>query len=261
MDDDELLVPMTAAVREVGALLATLPEPGLPARTWGEFAAVFDGYDEPTTALIRDRLGSLRPGAEWADELGTAIPDSGEVWVVDTVDGAVQFLQGLPHWSISATLVRDGEPVAAVLHSPLRGQTYTAARGFGAFRDGVAIRPSEKNELRVALVATSQPPTVAGEPEAIERAGRALAAVLPVIGAVRNFGPTSWQLAETAAGRIDAFWEFGSDDANLVGGALVASEAGAVVTDLAGRAWRPGQRSFLAAAPRLYGQLREILDV
>lgn len=261
MNDVELLEPMTAAVREVGVLLATLPAPGEPARTWDEFAAVFDGYDEPTTKLIRDRLAELRPGAGWAEELGTAIPDTGEVWVVDTVDGAVQFLQGLPHWSISATLVRDGEPVAAVLHSPLRGETYTAAQGFGAFRDGVAIRPSVKSELRVALVATSQPPMVAGEPDAIERAGRALAAVLPVIGAVRNLGPTSWQIADTAAGRIDAFWEFGSDDANLVGGALVAVEAGLVVTDVAGRPWRPGARSFLAAPRQLHGQLREILDV
>ena len=261
MNDYELLLPMTDAVREVGALLAMLPAPGAPARTWEEFRAVFDGYDEPTTKLMRERLTELRPGAVWAEEMETAIPDTGEAWVVDTVDGAVQFLQGLPHWSISATLVRDGLPVAAVSHSPLRGETYTAAKGFGAFRDGEGIRPSEKSELRVALVATSQPPMVAGEPDAIERAGRALAAVLPVIGAVRNFGPTSWQVAETAAGRIDAFWEFGADDANLTGAALIAGEAGAVVTDLAGQEWRPGMRSFLAAPPRLHGPLREILDV
>ena len=261
MNDYELLGPMTDAVREVGALLDELPAPGVPARTWDEFRTVFDGYDEPATKLLRDRLTALRPGAGWADELDTAIPATGEAWVVDTVDGAVQFLQGLPHWSVSATLVRDGLPVAAVLHSPLRGETYTAAKGFGAFRNGAVIRPSGKSELRVSLVATSQPPLVAGEPDAIERAGRALAAVLPVIGAVRNFGPTSWQIAETAAGRIDAFWEFGSDDANLTGAALVAAEAGALVTDLAGRAWRPGMRGFLAAPAALHGPLRKILDV
>jgi myo-inositol-1(or 4)-monophosphatase len=261
MNDDELLTPMTAAVREVGALLATLPEPGTPAPTLARFRAVFDGYDEPTTKLIRDRLTELRPGAGWADELGEAIPATGEVWVVDTVDGAVQFLQGLPHWSISATLVREGAPVAAVLHAPSRGETYTAAKGFGAFRNGRPIRPSAKTELRVSLVATSQPPLVAAQPDAIERAGRALAAVLPVIGAVRNLGPTSWQIADTAAGRIDAFWEFGSDDANLAGAALVATEARAVVTDLAGRPWRPGARSLLAAPAQLHGPLREILDL
>jgi myo-inositol-1(or 4)-monophosphatase len=260
MDDNELLVSMTDAAHEIEALVATLPAP-TPPRDWADVRAVFDSFDGPATKLVRERLSAVRPGAVWVDEQDAAIPETGEAWVVDTMDGFVQYLQGLPHWSISMALVRDGQPVAVVLHSPLRGETYTAARGSGAFRNGEAIRPGAKTDLTVALVATSQPPTVAKEPDAVHAAGRSLAAVLPVVGAVRNFGPTSWQIAETAAGRIDAFWEFGFDDANLVGGALLAAEAGAVVTDLRGQPWRAGARSFLAAAPGLHARLRDVLDV
>jgi inositol monophosphatase family protein len=87
------------------------------------------------------------------------------------------------------------------------------------------------------------------------RAGRSLSAVLPVVGAVRNLGATSWQIADTGAGRLDAFWEYGVDDGNLLGGALIAREAGAVVTDTAGNPWTVGAEGFLASAPTLHGRL------
>lgn len=259
MQDNELLEPMKAAVYEAAHLVSTIPAPASPATTWGEFLEAFAKFDEPTTRLLRTRLSALRPDAVWAEEVGTELPESGEAWVVDALDGAVQLLQGLPQWAISVTLVRDRRPVATVLHSPVLGETYTAAAGFGAFRDGRAITPSAKSELKVSLLATSQPPTVADEPAAVARAGASLAAVLPVAGAVRNLGPTSWQIADTAAGRIDAFWEFGLDDGNLLGGALLAEEAGALVTDAAGRPWRAGASSFLDAPAKLHGQLVELL--
>ncbi|MEV6027721.1 inositol monophosphatase family protein [Streptomyces sp. NPDC052036] len=83
--------------------------------------------------------------------------------------------------------------------------------------------------------------------------------MLPRVAAVRNLGPTSWQVADTAAGRLDAFWEFDRDDANLLPGALVAREAGALVTDAAGRPWSAGSDSFLVAPPGLHGHLVEAL--
>jgi myo-inositol-1(or 4)-monophosphatase len=83
--------------------------------------------------------------------------------------------------------------------------------------------------------------------------------LLPKVGAVRNLGPTSWQIADPAAGRLDGFWEYGRDDANLLGAALIASEAGATVTGLNGRPWQAGSGSFLTAAPALHRQLLALL--
>ncbi|MFJ5973042.1 inositol monophosphatase family protein [Streptomyces sp. NPDC093060] len=260
-EDQELLAPMAAAAHEVGELLLATPRPAA-ATSLARLAEVYDGLEAPAVALMRRHLDGLRPGVDWAPELdGLAVlPAHGEVWVVDVIDGAVQFLQDLPHFCVSLALVRDGEPVAAGLHAPLLGETYLASRGGGATRDGRPIAPSAKTDPAAALVATSQPPFIGRHPGAAEEAGRSLAAVLPRVGAVRNLGPTGWQIADTAAGRLDAFWQFGRDHANLLPGALIAREAGAVVTDTAGRPWTSGSDSFLVAAPALHDRLLRALS-
>lgn len=260
MTYQDLLTTMTDTAHEVGELLLATPRPA-PAVTFDELAASFTAVEAPGDAVVRRRLGALRPGAAWAEELDSlaALPSDGEVWVVDIVDGAVQFLQGLPQFCVSLALVRDGEPVAAVLHAPALRETYTAARGHGAARNGLPVTPSVKTDLAAAVLATSQPPFVARQPGAAEQAGRSLAAVLPQVAAVRNLGPTSWQIADAAAGRLDAFWEFGRDDTNLLPGVLVAREAGAVVTDADGRAWRAGCESFLVAGETLHESLLSVL--
>ncbi|MGK5640609.1 inositol monophosphatase family protein [Streptomyces sp. URMC 126] len=254
----DLLATMTAAARETGAFLRDRRPPA-PGRTLETLRDTFRSVDEPAVALLRERLRVAAPAAVWAGELDTELPEKGEAWVVDAIDGAVQYLRGLPHWCVSLALVRDREPVAAVLHSAMPGETYTAVAGGGAHRDGVPVVPADGGELAAAVVVTAQPPFPAGRPEAVAAAGRGLSAVLPAVAAVRHLGPVSWQIADVAAGRLDAFWEYGRDDANLLAGALIAREAGALVTDLAGRPWRAGAESILVAPEALHGELLALL--
>ncbi len=259
MSDAKLLSLVTEAAVAAGAVLSELPHPA-PVRTWPELKDVFDRVDEPVAAVLRDRLGTARPGVEWVDEQEPQLSGSGECWVVDAIDGAVQYLQGLPQWCVSVTLVRDGRPVLAVIHSTMLGETYTALSGGGAFRNGARIAPSAKDDLGVAMLATSHPPFVARQPGAIADTARSLAALLPAVAAVRNLGPTSWQVADVGAGRLDGFWEYGRDDTNLLGAALIAGEAGVVVTDATGQPWKAGADSFVAAPPALHGQILELLS-
>ena len=261
MSDAETLSLMARAAQDAAALL---PPRDLPARydDWRGFKAAFDAADAPLTALLRERLEAARPGTPWAGdavEAAPGLPGTGERWVVDTVDGAVQYLQGLPQWSVSIALVRGRRAVLAALHSATLGRTYTAALGGGAFLDGAPVSPSAKTDLALALVATSHPPFVGRQPEAVAAAGRALSALLPEVGAVRNLGPTSWQVADVASGRIDAFWEYGRDAENLLGAALVATEAGAVVTDTEGNPWHAASPGFLAAPAPLHARLLPLL--
>ncbi|GAA0239504.1 hypothetical protein GCM10010492_43370 [Saccharothrix mutabilis subsp. mutabilis] len=213
-------------------------QPSVPPVSWDELVERFRAVDGPAEAELLDRL----PRGEW---------------VVDAVDGAVQFLQGLPQWCVSVALLRDGEPVLSVLHSPWLGETYAAEKGVGAWRDGVPVVPSRKTDPTAAVVATSHPHV--RQPGANAVAGLRLPGVLDRVAAVRNLGPTSWQVADVAGGRLDAFWQFGRDAENLLGATLVATEAGAVVTTASGGPWHAGADSVVVAAPGLHEVVVETL--
>jgi len=118
MDNAALLPPMLHAARTVGAWLAE-QERTRPARTMAEFKDVFNAVDGPAALLLHEHLDPLHPGVPWAEGLCSRPLPTGELWVVDVMDGAVQYLQGLPQWCVSLTLVQDREPVATVLHSPV----------------------------------------------------------------------------------------------------------------------------------------------
>ncbi|EOD63482.1 inositol monophosphatase family protein [Amycolatopsis vancoresmycina] len=240
----------------VETLAADVRAPDRPPASFAELGAVFSAIDDPLAAELRSALTEVRPAA-WAGEFDD-LP-AGEVWVVDALDGAVQLLQGLPQYCLTVTLVRDGEPELAVLHSPWLKETYAAQKGEGATRNGKAIEPSRKTSLEAVVAATSQPPFVTKQPGVAEAAGVSLTAVLKEVAAVRNLGPTSWQVADVAAGRLDLFWQYGTDATNLAGAALVAREAGAVVTTADGAPWTPSASSFLVAAPALHEKAVRIL--
>lgn len=162
MDLWALAEGVEAAVREVGAKLAARrPAEPTPARTAEEAVARFAEIDKPAAAELRERLGALRPQAGRLDdefEFEGAVPAEGEWWLCDATDGAVQYLLGLPYWAVTATLVRDGRAVLAVVHAPelLGGRTYRAVLGGGAQLDGRPIAPLPR-ELGAAVAATSQP--------------------------------------------------------------------------------------------------------
>ncbi|RLP72791.1 inositol monophosphatase [Mycetocola tolaasinivorans] len=223
------------------------------------FRQEFSAMENEVVAMLRPALSALNPDAAWLDELAPTRV-AGDAWLVDSVDGAVQYMRGLPQWCLTATLVRDGEAVLTVLHNPVLSETYAAALGAGAWRNGRPVSPAATEDVGVALVATSQPPFAAAQPEAVALAGASLSRALGSVGAVRNLGPTSWQIADVASGRLDAFWEHGDDRSNLLGATLIARESGTVVTDLAGVPWTPESASILVAAPALHAPLLGVLS-
>ncbi|MFD9125463.1 inositol monophosphatase family protein [Kitasatospora sp. NPDC059571] len=255
------LVGSTAeAVRRVGARLAAgqSPEP-VAAATLPQARAAFGAVDGPAVEQLRALLGPLLPAAGWwEDELAQQLPADGEWWVCDATDGAVQYLNGLPHWAVTATLLRDGEAQLSVVHAPRQGMTYTAVRGGGARLNGRPIAPVAR-ELAIAVAGTAHPPLAASDPVARRRTGASTAVLLGEVLAVRNLGPTALQVAHVGSGHLALFWEYGADAGNLLPGALIAEEAGARVTDQAGRPWTLASDGFLAAAPALHGRLVEAL--
>ncbi|HEX3958213.1 MAG TPA: inositol monophosphatase family protein [Trebonia sp.] len=126
---------LAAAARDAGRHLLDAPRPA-PATTMAEFRQAFSAIDDHISAALGERLAAILPGVPAVDDLRGEIPEAGEAWVVDAIDGAAQYMHGLPQWCVSVALVRDGRPVAAVLHSPVPGETYAAGEGLGATLNG-----------------------------------------------------------------------------------------------------------------------------
>ncbi|GAB2679729.1 inositol monophosphatase family protein [Thalassiella azotivora] len=209
--------------------------------------------------LVRDLLGARPDDGLLGEEGGLRPGTSGLTWVVDPIDGTVNYLYGIPAYAVSVAVV-SGEPtpaawtvLASCVHNPASGETWTATLGGGALLDGHRLTGPAEVPLERALVGTGF-----GYREDRRRSqARVLAALLPRVRDVRRAGAASLDLCAVATGRLDAYYERGLQPWDLAGGQLVASEAGARVSGLSGLA--AGEAMVVAAAPRLAAELSAAL--
>ncbi len=219
---------------------------------------VVTAMDLASEELLRRRIAQLRPGdGILGEEQGYEPGTTGVTWVVDPIDGTVNYLYGLASWSVSVAAVvgppgagPDVAPdpqtwtaLAAAVHAPADGRTFLAGRGQGATLDGAPLTVNEAKPLELSLVGT-------GFGYLVERR-RAQAAIvaelLPLVRDIRRLGSAALDLCAVAAGGLDLYYERGLAPWDLAAGALVAQEAGAIVTGLHGRA--AGPEMTVAGAP------------
>ncbi|KWT60670.1 3'(2'),5'-bisphosphate nucleotidase CysQ [Streptomyces albus subsp. albus] len=250
--DADLLAQTAIAVREAASVLRERFGEVVHYRNREELMRALAANDDAALDVLRPRLTLLRPDARFVeDELaGGALPP-GEWWVLDPAEGNVNHLHALPEWAVTATLVRDNQPVLTAVHLPLTGETYTALAGAGARLDGRPLRVSRTTDLGLSLVATSQARPEEDE-KVVRRIGASITAMLSDALVVRTSVPATLHLLNVAAGRIDAFWQFAGARADLLPGALLVAEAGGRISDAEGRPWTPQSESFLAAAPGVH---------
>ncbi|KEF05155.1 MULTISPECIES: inositol monophosphatase family protein [Streptomyces] len=250
--DADLLAQTAIAVRAAASVLRERFGDVVRHRTREELMRALAANDDAALGVLRPRLTLLRPDARFVeDELaGGALPP-GEWWVLDPAEGNVNHLHALPEWAVTATLVRDNQPVLTAVHLPLTGETYTALAGAGARLDGRPLHVSRTTDLGLSLVATSQARPDEDE-KVVRRIGSSITAMLFDALVVRTSVPATLHLLNVAAGRIDAFWQFAGARADLLPGALLVAEAGGRISDAEGRPWTPLSESFLAAAPGVH---------
>ncbi|GGF40929.1 inositol monophosphatase family protein [Williamsia phyllosphaerae] len=188
--------------------------------------------DTETETLIRAALTRLRPDDTVLGEEdgGTLEVPEGVRWVVDPIDGTVNFLYGIPAYAVSVGAQVDGVSVAGAVVDVARRVTYSATRGAGAFRDDgsgpTRLRCTDVSSVALALVATGF-----GYDEDRRRAqGAVIAELLPRVRDLRRVGSAALDLCMVASGSVDAHFEHGLNPWDWAAGALIAEEAGAVVT-------------------------------
>jgi myo-inositol-1(or 4)-monophosphatase len=227
--------------------------------------------DRRSEALITEWIRAVRPGdtvlgEEGGQTLGGARDADGAGdgtrvrWVVDPLDGTVNYLYGLPDWAVSIAAEVDGTIVAGVVTVPRYGETFTAVTGQGAWlhRDGdpeaaIALRCNSGVALGQALVGTGF-----GYDSGRRRVqGEVVAALLPHVRDIRRAGSAAVDLCSVAAGRLDAFFERGLNYWDYAAGGLIAREAGALVGGLCGKA--ESTSMTVAAGPDLFQYLETFL--
>jgi len=263
VDAAQLLRIALDAAREAGGLLASWRGDVRPeiVDTKSSPTDVVTEMDRRSETLITGRIRDVRPGdtvlgEEGGQTSGPAGP--GRVrWVVDPLDGTVNYLYGLPDWAVSIAAEVDGMVVAGVVEVPRFGETFTAVAGQGAWlhRGGVAIalRCTSGGALGQALIGTGF--GYASGRRQVQ--GEVIAALLPHVRDIRRGGSAAVDLCSVAAGRMDAFFERGLNHWDYAAGGLIAREAGAMVGGLAGRA--ESTSMAVAAGPELYQQLDTFL--
>jgi myo-inositol-1(or 4)-monophosphatase len=182
--------------------------------------------DREAEAVIVDRLLRARPddgllGEEGAERTGT----SGLRWVIDPLDGTTNYLYGYPGWAVSVAAEDDLGGLVGVVHDPLRGETFTAIRGGGAWLGARRLAVNDPVRLADALVTAG----FSFNAEDREREGALIARLLPRVRDLRSGGSVALGLAWVAAGRVDAFFQNRSSRWDWAAGALIAGEAGAAV--------------------------------
>ncbi|WP_286156946.1 inositol monophosphatase family protein [Streptomyces sp. AA4] len=215
---------------------------------------VVTAVDRESEELVRARLERIRPGEPVLGEEGGGAAGGGVTWVVDPIDGTVNFLYGLPTFAVSVAAQIDGVSVAGAVVEPVSGRRWTAVRGGGAWLDGAPLSVSSAARLDLALVGMG----FSYAQDRRVRQGKLTADLVGRVRDIRRRGAASLDLCAVAAGWLDGYFEHGLHRWDWAAGALVAQEAGATVL-LPGEAADLGEDATFAASPGIAAELRATL--
>ena len=244
-EPEELLAIAVRVAAEAAAIHARRPD-ALDIAAKSTATDPVTQVDQASEACIVTGILAVRPddgflGEEGTDRRGT----SGVRWVFDPLDGTVNYVYGLPAYAVSVAAEVDGRVVAGVVHDSARHEVFTAVRGGGAQVDGMPIRAVRPVDVSATLLAT-------GFGYAAERRAwqaRVLTSVVPAVRDIRRGGSAALDLAATACGRVDAFYEVGLMPWDMAAGGLLCEEVGLEVR------WDSKRRRLLVAGPHVIDEL------
>ena len=245
-----------AIAREAGAQLRDAFETELRIETKSSPTDLVSEADVAAETLIRERLLAARPddgmlGEEGSDTAGT----SGLRWIVDPLDGTTNFLFGIPQWGVSIAVEDEEGMLAGVVYDPMRDELWAAVRGAAPTLDGEPLRPRERaGDLATALVCTGFGYEADVRAAQAEIAGR----LLPRVRDIRRLGSAAIDLAWTAAGRYDAYFERGIKTWDYAAGALICEASGLEVRHL--NPAPPMDAGILVAPRTLADELASLVD-
>jgi len=212
--------------------------------------------DTEAQERILSVLAHHRPeDAILAEEQPRVFGTDGRWWLVDPLDGTVNFVHGIPHVAVSVALYEDGAPLVGVVVDVFRREEFSSVIGGGAWLDGHRLEVS-KAELDSSIVGTGFPYDRRGRAREL---GAVVGTVLARVQGLRRMGTASLDLAWVAAGRLDGFWEIGLKPWDVAAGLILVREAGGIATDLDGAPSTPFDSHFIVSNGIAHEPLRSLL--
>lgn len=189
--------------------------------------------DRKAEETLREELAQARPGYGFLGEEGGAHEgsDKSHRWIVDPLDGTMNFLHGIPHFAISIALEREGTIVAGVVYNPANDELFTAERGKGAFLNDQRLRVAGRRRLGECVIACGLPHIGRGD---LELSRTEMTEIQNKVAGLRRFGAASLDMAFVAAGRLDGYWERNLQPWDLAAGQIIVREAGGIVSGIEG---------------------------
>ena len=217
----------------------------------GKLDYVTDTDREAESAIIETLLTAYPEHQIIAEETGTS-GNSEFQWIIDPLDGTLNFLHGYPHFCVSIALSKNNRLQHAVVYDPVRDELFTASRGDGALLNGNKIRVSSKVKLEDALIATG---ISVRNPEGPGKAHDSIKNIINAGADIRRSGSAALDMAYVASGRVDGYWETGLHSWDLAAGALLIIESGGIVCDEHGGEDYLKKGSVFTGPPKLLKQL------
>ncbi|MDQ3516449.1 MAG: inositol monophosphatase [Gemmatimonadota bacterium] len=201
------------------------------------------------SVITREFPGATLIGEEFSPD---AVPGSGLTFVIDPLDGTTNFLHGFPHYAVSIGASQEGELLAGAILNVQTRELFAATAGGGATLNGETIRASQETDPHRSLIGTGFP---FKQVEHLPLFLRQFERVTRSTAGIRRAGSAALDLADTACGRFDAFWELGLAPWDVAAGILLIREAGGVVTDLEGKAASPRFGDYVAGGIAMHAWL------
>ena len=206
---------------------------------------------EAEQAIIRTLREAYPDHAILAEESG-ASGESEHQWIIDPLDGTTNFIHGFPHYAVAIALRHRGVVTQGVIYDPSRNDLFTATRGSGSYLNDQRLRVSKRANVKSSLLGTGFP---FRQVEHIDAYLAVLRDMMKGATGVRRAGSAALDLAYVAAGRLDGFWEFGLSPWDIAAGALMITEAGGMVSDLAGESNYLETGNVVAGTPKVFVEL------
>jgi myo-inositol-1(or 4)-monophosphatase len=254
-----LLQVMTDAARKAGRKMARdfgeVENLQVSKKGPADFVTVADQRAEK---ILFEELSASRPGYGFLMEEGGTVEgtDKSHRWIIDPLDGTLNFMHAHPHFAISVALEREGELVAGVVFNPVTDELYHAEKGRGAYVNDRRLRVSERRHFDEALIGTGMPfMGKSGHAQFLKE----LHQIMPMTAGVRRLGAASLDLAWVAAGKLDGFWERNLKAWDVAAGIVLVREAGGFAGSIDGSGDVLDTGDIVAGNEAMIGQLREKL--